>query len=1839
MFSGGMRLRRNARARRGATFFWVALFVLSIGLQYVVALAPAPVIAASGLKAGTVAGFEVDGDLVGGNAGSNPGGIPAALQATLSNAQDWLDGGGFNGLVDPADPPTSFIFRDAVDGPNNIAGDATPDTSAYVGGNKEFDTRDWGYVNSAGPNAKTDYRHVMAGVKVAGGSPFVFLGAERVDATGTMVVDFELNQKPFKTWADGIAKPDRSLNDVLISLEYSNGGSNPIVTLYYVSAITSQTANGQVVSFTQLSDATTIDAVRSATNFVDLAAVQFPATAAGSAPAPYTVGAFRWAEASVDLSELNLPVSCLNFGQGSIRSRTGGSIDTSQLKDATGQFPLSVNTCAQIRIEKVDKAGNHVGGASFSISPNPLVGAPGGSTLPITDNDANDLDNRDGYILIGPCEPQVEYTVTETTAPVGYVKDPAPQSKTAPAGETVRFEFVNDLGSIRWEKNGPNGTSLLGGATFTVTPNPKTGSGVLTVVDNGPNDTDDTPGEFRVSRVLVDRAGGYTIAESEPPTGYIGSAATAVVNPTSADPDVAVAAGTWVNLLGSIAWTKRGPDGTSLLGGATFTVTPNPKTGTGTLTVVDNGANDADPDLGELLVSDARTGTYAVQETAAPSGYIIDPDPANVTVSAAERNASIPAGTFVNNLGKIRWLKYGPDGQTLLGGATFQVSPDPTDGVGVLTVADCVTQPCTGADRDDTPGEFEIQGVPVGTYTITETVAPAGYIKAANPLTAQITSPMAAPFTANAGSVTNTLAALSWLKHDGNGQLLGGAVFTVTGTAGAALGFSADVADNTGQAGYAGLDTDTTAGEFTIANLKLGTYQVVEKTAPAGYIKDTVTRTVEITGSTASISIPFVNTLAALSWLKHDGNGQLLGGAVFTVTGTAGAALGFSADVADNTGQAGYAGLDTDTTAGEFTIANLKLGTYQVVEKTAPAGYIKDTVTRTVEITGSTASISIPFVNTLAALSWLKHDGNGQLLGGAVFTVTGTAGAALGFSADVADNTGQAGYAGLDTDTTAGEFTIANLKLGTYQVVEKTAPAGYIKDTVTRTVEITGSTASISIPFVNTLGELRWTKDKGDQAKTPLGGATFTVTPNPYSGGGSLTVVDNDASDVNKADGAFRLVAVPTGTYLVDEIAAPEGYAETSATCSITVSAANPTGTPACSFSNPPIPPAIDVVKTAGTSRASQAADGATLQVETFALPNVTYKYVVTNTGVVRLLNVTVVDDNGTPANAADDFQAACEVDGTGIAQPFELDAGDAVTCYALRSVTQATTNVVTAAGVSVGEGTPVSATDDAVVEIVGPAIDVEKTAGASAVSQAADGATYETEIFTDNVTYRFVVTNTGTTTLVNVTLTDDKLGTISCPATTLAAGASMTCTATTTIGRDTINVAVAAGTSPAGQAVDANDAAAVEVLVPSIDVVKTAGDAADGATLYTNGGNVLYTYVVTNDGDTDLDDVTVVDDRGTATTADDVTLSICTKDGTALSAPFELAVGESMTCTVTIAVDVDTTNIATATGTSPADDEVSASDDAVVLVRRVTIAKVNDAEAPLPAGAVVAYTLTLDVTHGPIPVLTVVDDLPEDFGTPSSISDGGVFDAAANTITWQLTNVADGKTLTYDVEIGATTVAGTYVNVATITVGPCVETEADDQCSDDSTVVVEEPGPASLIVRKLFDLDGKLETTNDRVVAAGWAFNLTVANGTLSALSGTTGQDGTVTFSVTIPSNGETALVGVTEVMKKDFKILAASCVMGTQARGTRSGLAMSDVAVRQDETVTCTFVNATGDVQGKTSPPRITPPPTDALTTIAGDGSSGMLLVILALVGLVAVLGIITPAPARARRRSRRG
>ena len=72
--------------------------------------------------------------------------------------------------------------------------------------------------------------------------------------------------------------------------------------------------------------------------------------------------------------------------------------------------------------------------------------------------------------------------------------------------------------------------------------------------------------------------------------------------------------------VGSIAWEKRDAAGL-LLGGAQFTIDPDPTDGVGILTILDNGPGDADPALGQILVLNALPGTYTVTETTAPLGY------------------------------------------------------------------------------------------------------------------------------------------------------------------------------------------------------------------------------------------------------------------------------------------------------------------------------------------------------------------------------------------------------------------------------------------------------------------------------------------------------------------------------------------------------------------------------------------------------------------------------------------------------------------------------------------------------------------------------------------------------------------------------------------------------------------------------------------------------------------------------------------------------------------------------------------------------------------------------------------------------------------------------------------------------------------------------------------------------------------------------------------------------------------------------------------------------------------------------------------------------------------
>jgi len=393
----------------------------------------------------------------------------------------------------------------------------------------------------------------------------------------------------------------------------------------------------------------------------------------------------------------------------------------------------------------------------------------------------------------------------------------------------------------------------------------------------------------------------------------------------------------------------------------------------------------------------------------------------------------------------------------------------------------------------------------------------------------------------------------------------------------------------------------------------------------------------------------------------------------------------------------------------------------------------------------------------------------------------------------------------------------------------------------------------------------------------------------------------------------------------------------------------------------------IALVKTAGN-----AANGATYYINAPSAP-VTYTYRYTNTGETYLTTIVITDDAGTPANAADDF-TVCTV-------PGPVAPGASGTCTAVKTLTGDRTNIGYASGTPTDSsgatfpgytGPNPRASDDAVVDMVNPGINIVKTAGT-----AADGATYYLNAPGGSVTYYYTVTNTGDVPLVNVKtrVTDNKCSPVSYVSgdtnsnNILETTETWRFTCTTNITQDTTNTATAVGTPataggsplPGIPDVSDTDTAVVDIVNPGINIVKTAGTAADGATYYLNapGGSVTYYYTVTNTGDVPLVNVkTRVTDNKCSP------VSYVSGDTNSNNI---LETTETWRFTCTTNITQDTTNTATAVGTPataggsplPGIPDVSDTDTAVVDIvdPRIAIAKTPDLQY-VGAGTIVTFTI-----------------------------------------------------------------------------------------------------------------------------------------------------------------------------------------------------------------------------------------------------------------------------------------
>lgn len=183
-------------------------------------------------------------------------------------------------------------------------------------------------------------------------------------------------------------------------------------------------------------------------------------------------------------------------------------------------------------------------------------------------------------------------------------------------------------------------------------------------------------------------------------------------------------------------------------------------------------------------------------------------------------------------------------------------------------------------------------------------------------------------------------------------------------------------------------------------------------------------------------------------------------------------------------------------------------------------------------------------------------------------------------------------------------------------------------------------------------------------------------------------------------------------------------------------------------------------------------------------------------------------------------------------------------------------------------------------------------------------------------VSWEYVVTNEGETTLEEVLVVDDPTATIVCPATTLAPGASMTCTAHGTVLPGQFhNVATVTARGDGGARVNDTDPSHYFGVEGGLALQKyTEGEDADNppGPLMIAGDTVHWTYVVTNVGNVPLHDVVVTDDQ-------DVDV-ICPAQ--------MLEPGESMNCTAAgTAIAGQYANLGTVTALTPDDEAVSASD------------------------------------------------------------------------------------------------------------------------------------------------------------------------------------------------------------------------------------------------------------------------------------------------------------------------
>ena len=474
---------------------------------------------------------------------------------------------------------------------------------------------------------------------------------------------------------------------------------------------------------------------------------------------------------------------------------------------------------------------------------------------------------------------------------------------------------------------------------------------------------------------------------------------------------------------------------------------------------------------GEILIPDL-TGTVSVTEEVPPVGYVLDEENhKDVEIVDADEPTVV---TFANEeMAQLEITKVDADtGETLAGAAIRVALDDGSDSWDVYTNAS---------------GKATLTNMKSGTYTVTEIVAPEGYLLNEEPVLIKLEPGKTATVTlkdkAKPGIVIK--------KYDEDtGFPLENAEFSVAKKGGSIV--------------YEGM-TDK-EGKIKVEGLEEGWYTITEIAPPKGYLIATESKDVYLEGGKC-VEVKFDNRLRpSLQIMKIDAEtGEPLAGAKFKVQKTEDKTV--SEYVTDET--------------GTIVIHDFDEAVYTVEEIEAPDGYAIDPDSHKDIALEWGKTKTLVFSDTRKpALEIIKVDAKTEEpLANAKFKITKTE-----------DDT----VSEYMTDEN-GKITIQDLPEGIYTVEEITAPDGYILDTQHKEIELSAGDSKQLIYENTRKPDLIITKTNALTEK-PVPNTTFKIEYEGENGG--VVPLGTYKTDEN---GQIILEDVNPGWYIITETKPAQG--------------------------------------------------------------------------------------------------------------------------------------------------------------------------------------------------------------------------------------------------------------------------------------------------------------------------------------------------------------------------------------------------------------------------------------------------------------------------------------------------------------------------------------------------------------------------------------------------------------------------------------------------------------------------------------------------------------------------